>query len=175
MVQVSNTSTQRRDNNHPSNNYADIVTTSVISSGIVIIVVLAVVGFALMFVGVRRKRAALLQHDYDDMYPVPQLAQSIKDQQQINTIDGRQEHSIDVFNTPPFANEGEPADSNSLYATIPDTEADVCVRMEENSAYQPSTNFVFATNPAYGTNIGTAPEIETEENTAYHCDISYDC
>lgn len=70
----------------------------------------------------------MLQRDYDesDMYPVPQLPQSIKDQQQINTIDERQESSINVFNTSPFANEGEPADSNSLYTTIPDPEADLC-------------------------------------------------
>ena len=124
---------------------------------IMVLAVAAIVIFALVFVGVRRKRAALLQHDYDDMYPVPQLLQSIKDQQQINTIDGRQESSIDAS---PFANEGEGADSNPLYVTIPDTEADICVRMEENSAYQPSTcYFTFVRNPAYGTNVGIAPEI----------------
>lgn len=43
--------------------------------------------------------------------------------------------------------------------------------MEENSAYQPSTrDFTFARNLVYRTNVGITPEIETEENAAYHCD-----
>ena len=41
------------------------------------------------------------------------------------------------------------------------------VRMQENVSYQPSTNFIFATNPAYETDIAIAPEIPTEENVAY--------
>ena len=143
-----------------------------------IVDVLAVIGViicTLVFVGVRRKQAALkTSHNInDDRHPIPRLLP--QDQQQISTIDGRQESSILDLNNSPFANEGEPAESNLLYATIPDTEVDVHIRMDENSAYQPSTNFLFATNPAYGTNIGIAPEIETEENAAYHSDISFDC
>ena len=41
------------------------------------------------------------------------------------------------------------------------------VRMQENVSYQPSTNFDFATNPAYETDIAIAPEIPTEDNVAY--------
>ena len=156
--------------------YADniIVITSVVSVVIIIVLTCAVASliiFALVFVRIKRKRA--LQHDYD--YAIPQLPKGIQDQQQ-NTVDGRQESSIDVSNTFPLAtttsNECEPAESNSLYATIGDVEEDVCIRMDENSAYQPSTNFSFARNPAYGTNVGIAPEIETEDNAAYHCNIA---
>ena len=45
-------------------------------------------------------------------------------------------------------------------------------KMDRNSSYQHSTNFIFARNPAYGTSISMAPKIETEENAAYHCDIA---
>ena len=115
--------------------------------------------FALVFVRVKRKRAALLRHDYD--YAIPQLPKSIQNQQQ-NTTDGRQESGINTF---PLASttshEGEPTELNSLYATIGDTDADVCIRMDENSvAHQSSTNFSFARNPAYGTDVGIAHEIE---------------
>ena len=37
----------------------------------------------------------------------------------------------------------------------------------ENVSYQPSTNFSLEKNPAYGTNVSIAPEIETSENIAY--------
>ena len=66
--------------------------------------------------------------------------------------------------------EHETSKSNSLYATIGDVEEDVCIRMDENSAYQPTdASFSFGRNPAYGTNVAIAPEIETEQNAAYHC------
>ena len=133
------------------------MTISVVSS-VAVVVLLAVIGVViciLMFVGAnyKRKRAALLQNDYDDIHLMPQLPQNKSDEQQ---IDGRQESSIDVLNSSPFANEGEPAENNS------DTRADFHMQMDENSAYQPSTNFVFATNPVFGTNAGTAPDIEFE-------------
>ena len=42
--------------------------------------------------------------------------------------------------------------------------------MDENSVYQPTdAHLSIGRNPAYGTNIGIAPEIDTEQNTAYHC------
>ena len=160
-------------------NYADIIVTiSVVSVAIIMVLAVAIiVTFALVFVRVKRKRAALLQHDYD--YPIPQLPKGIQNQQQneiMHTMDGRQESSIDIFNTSLFARttskEGEPADSDSFYATIGDTKADVRIRMNENSAYQSSTNFSLARNPAYGTNVDIAPGIETKENAAYHCDIA---
>jgi hypothetical protein len=37
----------------------------------------------------------------------------------------------------------------------------------ENVSYQPSTRFSLERNPAYGTNIAIAPEIETSANIAY--------
>ena len=137
---------------------------------------IVIITVILVLVRVKRKRAALLQHDYDDII-LCQMPQE-RDQQQIYTIDGRQESNVDALrsNTSPFVNEGESTKSNS---TIPDTKAVIDIRTNENSAYQPSTNsnFLLAMNPAYGTiNISTAPEIETEENIAYHCDItSSDC
>ena len=38
-----------------------------------------------------------------------------------------------------------------------------------NVSYQPSTCFNFERNPACGTDIAVAPEIETSENIAYEC------
>ena len=40
-------------------------------------------------------------------------------------------------------------------------------RMQENASYQPSTNFDFATNPAYVIGVAIIPEIPTEDNVAY--------
>ena len=37
----------------------------------------------------------------------------------------------------------------------------------ENVSYQPTTSFSQERNPAYGTNVAIAPEIETSENIAY--------
>ena len=48
-------------------------------------------------------------------------------------------------------------------------ENDTGIRMLENESYQPSlvSNIMLDPNPTYGTNVATAPEIETEENIAY--------
>ena len=45
--------------------------------------------------------------------------------------------------------------------------AEVQVQIEDNASYLPSTNFIFAANPAYGTDVAIAPEIPTEDNIAY--------
>ena len=120
-----------------------IVISSVVS--VVLIVALAVVAaaiiiFALVFVRVKRKRAALLQRDYyDDTIPQSPIAKSVQDKK-----DGGRESSIDAsYLSISTSNKCEPEDSDSLYATIGDAEAenDVCIIMNENSAYQPSTNF----------------------------------
>ena len=47
------------------------------------------------------------------------------------------------------------------------TRAEVHVQLQENASYQPSTNFDFTANLAYGTDIAIAPEIPTEANIAY--------
>ena len=52
-------------------------------------------------------------------------------------------------------------------AAAGDTTGGYGIRTQENSAYLPSTNFSLAINEAYATNVGIAPEIETEENIAY--------
>jgi hypothetical protein len=51
--------------------------------------------------------------------------------------------------------------------TREETPGPVHVQMQENASYQPSTNFEFVANPAYGTDIAIAPEIPTEDNIAY--------
>ena len=118
------------------------VTLITVALAIAIIVI-----FALAFV--RVKRGA--EHDYD--YAIPW------------SLNGNS------TNVEPFASNNLSV-HNSLYATIEDVEEDVRMRMGENSAYQPSTSFSFARNSAYGTNVSIAPEIETEENAAYHCDTT---
>ena len=175
--------------------YAGSSNTIVISSvvSVVLIVALAVAAaaiiiFALVFVQIKRKRAALLQQDYyDDTIPQSPIAKSVQDKK-----DGGRESSIDAsYLSISTSNKCEPGDSDSLYATIGDAEAenDVCIRMNENlayqpstnfssyatigdteasecigmgenSAYQPSTNFSLASNSAYVTNAGVANEIE---------------
>ena len=53
-------------------------------------------------------------------------------------------------------------------STTCDSEETAHVQMQENTSYQPSTNFVYFNNPAYVTNnIAIAPEILTEDNSAY--------
>ena len=49
------------------------------------------------------------------------------------------------------------------------TENNTGIRIFENESYQPSlvSSITLDPNPAYGTNVATAPEIETEENIAY--------
>ena len=166
----------------------DMVTRSVNQISIVVIVMVPAVTIAvivtsvLVFVGVKRKRAGHLQHEYD--YPIIRLPPRVPYQQQMSTIipiEGRQESSIIAFNTPesPFSsttlNDSERAiaeSTDSHPTTCLNTEADIYVRMDENSAYQPSTNFLFARNPAYGTNVAIALEIESEENAAYHCNTA---
>ena len=41
------------------------------------------------------------------------------------------------------------------------------VDVHKNASHQPSTNFIFERNSAYGTDIAITPEIETGENVAY--------
>ena len=66
---------------------------------------------------------------------------------------------------------GEAAEPNDLYETVGDVEDDDYTRMDGNSAYQHTdANISFGRN---GTNIATAPKIETEQNAAYtHCDMA---
>ena len=49
------------------------------------------------------------------------------------------------------------------------------LQLQENVSYQPSTNFTFATNSAYGADIAIAPEIDTEGNMAYECNVCGHC
>ena len=98
-----------------------------------------------------------------------QRQQRTQDQQQVHVDESlRQESSFDVYNTTLATIEDEVAESNSHrnYAIAGTSE------MDRNSSYQPS--FIFARNPAYGTSNTTSmvPEIEAEENAAYHCDIA---
>ena len=111
-----------------------------------------IVVFALAFVRVKRRA----EHYYD--YAIPW------------SLNGSSTNA-ELFASNNLS-EGESAKHDSLYATIEDVEEDVRMRMDENSAYQPSTSFSFARNSAYGTNVSIAPEIETEENAAYHCDTT---
>ena len=67
---------------------------------------------------------------------------------------------------------GEAAEPNSLYEIVGDVEEDDYTIMDGNSACQQiytDANFSFGRNPAYGTNVAIAPQIETEQNAAYHC------
>ena len=66
---------------------------------------------------------------------------------------------------------GEAAEPNALYETVGDVEDDYYTRMDGNSAHQHTdANISFGRN---GTNIATAPKIETEQNAAYtHCDMA---
>lgn len=142
---------------------------SVISAVIVVLAVGIIVICAVVFSIRRSKRQSVLRHDYD--YPIVMLQrqQRTQDQQQVH-IDGnlRQESSFNVYNATLATTEGEVAESNSHrnYTTAG------MFKMDRNSSYQHSTNFIFARNPAYGTSISMAPKIETEENAAYHCDIA---
>ena len=45
------------------------------------------------------------------------------------------------------------------------------LHLQENVSYQPSTKFTLATNLAYGADIAIAPEVETERNMAYECNV----
>ena len=128
---------------------------SVVSAVIVvlaiIITVATLISITSVFIRIRRKRAALLQHEYE----IPQMPEMILDQQR-NTIDRRQEHSI--LNAL-ASTESEPTELDSLYATIGEREANICIIMNANSAYQASTNFSFVKNPAYATNAGGANKL----------------
>ena len=46
-------------------------------------------------------------------------------------------------------------------------ESAIIIMTQENVSYQPSTTFVLAANPAYGTGVTNVPEIPTEDNVAY--------
>ena len=52
-------------------------------------------------------------------------------------------------------------------STTCDSEETAHIQMQDNTSYQPSTNFFYFNNPAYGTYIAIAPEIPTEDNSAY--------
>ena len=135
---------------------------SVVSAVIVVLAIIITVATLIIitsvFIRIRRKRAALLQHEYE----IPQMPEMILDQQR-NTIDRRQEHSILNVSNALASTESEPTELDSLYATIGEREANICIIMNANSAYQASTNFSFVKNPAYATNAGGANELRREK------------
>ena len=128
-----------------------------------ILAVVGVVIFALVFLRVIENDAPCFNMIM--MIIWIQFPQSIKDQKQLNTIDGRQENSLDVFNTFPlsFASEGEPA--------ILDREADVDCKWIKTVHISTALTFICHKSSIiyyYRTSVGIAPEIETEENATYH-------
>ena len=130
---------------------------------LLVIVALSAIGICIITFAFRNRRHKQVivarAYDYIDIPPavLPRTMQTI-DSELYETIDFSSNQMSNAESNEGTAVEIEPSSVTGTGARV---------LMQENPSYQPSTDFTFAANPAYGTNIANAPEITTEDNVAH--------
>ena len=151
---------------------------------LIVITAVSAVSACITYVCKKHHLKKRLTHDaqYDMPYdyiqsPLPPRTHSTMDSELYDTIPNHVNTNAESISgvrsrTQETPVQGTQEDVNSVEVNVKVSAAkehsiDMRVRMQENSSYQLSNNFVYANNPAYGTNIANAPEIPSNDNIAY--------